>query len=615
MMLTLLTTVALATQTPGPQGPANAGPSGPARDDFFLGANQRAPGGSPGPAGPAAAPADTTRTYDVRALGLAVLNGDDGGAANPGLRLAPTADIAREAQNWGGNAPGLGDDRWVNLAVDLLGRMAQAEGRMVVVRSDGQLVVTGPPELHEAVDGLLGLLTSVAMEEGRLAVDVLRLPKTEAAALSGVILTRARAEELAGRALERFEVALREDALANHARTRSLPVLIDYSVEVASGAAISDPTVVESVYGTQLVARAAPGRGGVHLALAVKRNDLTVGRRTTGVQLVSRHVGDDGRAITSPCAALGEDPEWTSTAFATTCFLPEGGALVLQGADAGDDCEVLVLRLVGPVPSAFRMSRFADGGAIGLVHLGALAPPVLSLTGRAFVDTVAPVHSLRIDNLTDASDLGLLDCEVIRGDLGGTRDGLVARLVDVDMWEIGDWLAVRGGGELAALGDALRPPARQFAVEVAVEHKGVVSRRARVPMLLGESAAAVLTRESLDAVEFDVEIAERSATTDPNLSHVFDGLVCAVKALPLPDGRIVLDLAGSAQVAGARRVKPMDDEFVPVIEERDIDRLGLRARRVLSASADGSFRAVLGETSGPGLRVTVTLTPVPNDAR
>jgi len=600
MMLTLFTAVALTTQT--------AGPSGPARDDFFLGARQA--DRAAGPTGPASAGGDVTRTYDVRALGLAVLRGDSFGNGSASLRLAPAAETACESENYSGNAPGLGDDRWINLFVDLLGRTVQAEGRFVAVRSDGQLVVTGPAELHESVTGLLGLIGGVAMEEGRLGVDVVRLTRAEADALGGVVVDGARAEALANGAIERFELALREDTLASYARTRSLPAVYDYQVEVASGAAISDPEVVESAFGTQLVVRAVPGRGGVHLALAVKRSDLVLGKRATGIRLVSRHVGDDGRAITSPFASITEDPDWTAASFATTCFLPEGGALVLLGANDGESYEALVLRLAAPVPGGFRSQRFADGGVVGLVHLGALAPPTVSMTGRIFSDQVSPLRGLRADQLVEMSDPGLLACELAVGDLGSTRDAILARLGRVDQWEVGEWLVVRGGTEVEALADAPRASARQLAVEVRLEHAGAVKRRARLPLLLGETAAVSLTREALDAVEADVEIAERSACTDPRMQHVFGGLVCAVKALPLADGRVVLDLAGVAQVMGARRTKVLDDEFVPALEERDLERLGLRSRRVLSAGADGVFRAVVGAVSGDGLRVVVTLTPV-----
>jgi len=132
-------------------------------------------------------------------------------------------------------------------------------------------------------------------------------------------------------------------------------------------------------------------------------------------------------------------------------------------------------------------------------------------------------------------------------------------------------------------------------------------RSARVPVRLGSGAAVALTWEQLDAVDYDVEIAERSACTDLNMQHVFDGLACWVRVLPVGDGRIVLETAGAAQVAGPRRNKMLQDSMVNMLEERDVELLGLRARQTLTRGAAGEYRAVLGAQGGDSLRVVIEL--------
>lgn len=576
-------------------------PSRP-QDDFFIGQNAVRGGAAATPE------AEVTRTYDVRALGLADWKHDDEGSKRGGLRLVPSLEMEYAfTPGDGGGGPGLADERWVNLLVDLLGRTAQADGRSVVVSTNGQLIVSGPPALHTSVEALLALVSDVTAGETRLVLDVVRMELADALALDGAFVPLARAVELARGASERYEVALRDDTGASIDAKREVPVLIDYEVEVANAAAMGEPVVAYCSLGTQLFARGAPARDGVHLAFAVKRGDLTIGRRTSGVGVMARHIGEDGRAMTTRCATLLDDPTWMATSFATSCFLPVDQALVLVGASEGGTCEVLLLSVAGQPAMPFRSAKFADGGLVALLHLGALVPPDLLAAGDVLRDRLASNRAMRSTHLL-GDKFGLLSCFPVRGESAAVRDGLLRRLGrGFESWEIGPWLVLRGDERALIVADAVERRAASLQVDVRFEAGGQVLRTARLPMRLGSGGAVALTNETFDAVESDLEIAERSTCSDLALEHVFDGLVCWMRALPLGADRFVLETAGAAQLVGPRRVKEMDDMLVPALEERDVERLGLRDRRVLTKGADGVYRTVLGTQVGDGLRVVIEL--------
>ncbi|MEZ6016253.1 MAG: hypothetical protein R3F49_14130 [Planctomycetota bacterium] len=607
-MITLLLCSALLQNTPsapglaGPGAPRLAGPAGPAsapqaasQDDFFIGRGQRG-----GPSGPVAQV--VSRSYDARALALR----DTDTETKATLRLVPALECMGGDPAWDASESELVAGSWVNLLVDLLGRSTQGEGRSVSVSSAGQVLVTGPPELQASTEGLLRIIADVANAETRLALSVISMPTSRAVAIDGALISRADASSLSEDASERYEVTLRGDAPARIDAVREVPVLLDYSVEVASGASVTDPTVVQCGLGTQLVALGAPGDGGVHLAFAIKRGALALGTRKVGVDLVSRHFGDDGRTFVTVTGRLTEDPEWTSTSFATSCFLPDDRALVLVGTGDGDTSEVLILHAIGATPAPFRVARFEGGGVAAFVNLGALAPPIISASGAYFSNEQREPRSMQAYEV--ASDLALLACGPVPAERRAVQDAVVRGLGrGYDQWSVGSWLVLRGDQRAETLADTLGERGTTLTVELRAERQGQVLRRARLPLRLGAAGAVSLTREALDAQDYDVEIAERTAMADPSLVHVFDGLVCWFRALPLDADHIVLELAGAAKVMGPRKQKSADDSLCGVMEERETERLGLRGRRVLTRDAGGVYRAEVGALSGAGLSFVIEL--------
>jgi len=570
------------------------------QDDFFLGQGQAR-------ALVEAGRQDAvTRTYDVRALGLGAHGRE---REVPGLRLLPSVDVIGQSTAVGGSGPGLVDEGWVNLLVDLLGRTAQGEGRNVVVAPGGQLIVTGPAPMHQSVEGLLALLGGAASQEVRLTLDVLRRNTTDVEGLAGTLMTLSEADALAAGAAERFELTLRDDGDGVLEATHHISALFDYDVQVASGAASLDPLVVRCALGTRLLARAAPAVGGVHLAFVVKRGDLQLARRAQGIDMSTRHVGEDGRALTQVCATLIEDPTWTSASFASSCFLPADRALVLLGSSEPGVTEVLLIRCSADKGAgAPRLVSFDDGSGAAMVHLGAFVPPELLGEGSAFAPGFGDV-SYRTAHGLLGDDLAFLACGFAGSGWNATRDGLLRGLGrGFDHWEVGPWIVVRGESRaLAGLGGPPPAAAANLTIDLRMEQGETTLRSARVPVRLGSGAAVALTWEQLDAVDYDVEIAERSACTDLNMQHVFDGLACWVRVLPVGDGRIVLETAGAAQVAGPRRNKMLQDSMVNMLEERDVELLGLRARQTLTRGAAGEYRAVLGAQGGDSLRVVIEL--------
>jgi len=541
--------------------------------------------------------------YDVRALGLTSLT-EDFGELDPAVRLVPSLDVLKPSVLDGSVPPGLVDESWINLVVDVLGRTVQGEGTRLDLTEQGWLRMRGNSgALHSSIEGLLGMLVKTSAAETQLLIETVALSADEARALAGALIPIEVAEELGRRASERFEVTLRGDMHGHYEQVKEIAIATGYSAEVAQRVAVSTPIIVRCAAGTRFSGLGAPARGGVHLSFVLKRTALTLAQREPWLDVNVRTVGDDGVAHTERSAAIVEDPVWTSTSFATSCFVPRGQALALLGSSGPERSELLLVRVLSS-PEPVDGVKFEDGKYLSLLHLGAVEPPELVPRGMAFATNMRAQRSQRFEE--DGVDfLAMTPRHYPHAVL---RESIVQTLGrGYENWRVGPWLVVRGDERVKDLSVAVPTAGPGLEVDVTFRRGERTLRRARLSLRMGSSGAVALTDETLDMEQIEVEIAQASTVTRPVAIHVFDGLACWLRALPAGEGRLVLETAGAAQAMGPRRGRQMEDAFVNTLDQRELEHLNLRGRRTVTRGEDGVYRAILGAQAGDGLQVSIEI--------
>lgn len=539
---------------------------------------------------------ELVRSYDLRGLELRGEN-----AAPHALRFLPALTSRRQGGDGEGEALGKGPQPWIDLLADLLGPASQVEGQALTFTGDGRLIVAGPQALHENVQALIGALQAQATAEVRLLVDVVSLTAEELKTAPLGVIPIARANELAQRAQERFDLPLSMSQGAALDQRVERELLVDYDVEVAGSVAIHDPTVVICGLGTELRALAAPASDGVHLALTAKRGTFRSERRDPGARIVARHVGDDGRSITTPCATLLEDPTSEAAAFGTALHLGSDQALAFVCGLDGGRAELILVRVRGTASPVHGL-LLGDGDGLVFTHLGAWAPPELTAYGRLFTRE----RRFFSFELNDSEYPSLLTCAPKEIDASAYADVFARGLGrGVARWEVGPWFVQRVTPRQDLVPRALARRVLSLDVQCSVD--GRVLARAGSAVRVGSNAALNVAREAFDLTDCDVEIAEGSAIADPRLTHVFEGLALCLRVSERADGGLDVQTTGMAQAIGARRTKVALDEFTPALEERDVRHLSLDGRQSATRGEDGSHRLTFGELGATGLRVDVTL--------
>jgi hypothetical protein len=535
---------------------------------------------------------DVVRVYDLRVLGLAPRTDEHLGD----FAVLPAGEIGSDG-NAEAEAPSpIGDAAWIDLFVDLLDPALQGEGSAAVVTEEGMLRVTGPPALHASASGLLDLLGGIAGHDVRLAIDFLPLRRGDDGDARGprvhgpAMVPLAEVEELLKDRTASYEVSLPAGTGA-FSSLREQRVTVDLAVEVASGAAIADPITLGLLSGTRIAARAAPASGGVHLTFVAKRSTLEVGKRETAITSHTRHVGEDGRAFTASSLALRDDPSWRTSVVGTSVFLPDGYAFVCHTTGGGSG-QMMVVRSVGEPWLPTRTARFDDGTALAFVHRGALAPPELAVWGRLLDAGTGPLEAYEVGSLGGGFDLA---CRPKPANLDSPREALMDSIgPDLDNWEVGPWLVARGA-ESELRSEVLLPQAEPaLVVRVSTAARGSV-RSEVFPVRIGTHAVVSSTREFVDFVDHDAEIAERSSCTDPRGILLFDGLALQLRVLRKGPNELVLETAGAYCDLGPRRSDVLSGELGLVIEARDSQYLDLRGRRVLTPDGQGKYTATYGD--------------------
>ena len=500
------------------------------------------------------------------------------------------------------------------------------EGHSIEHLGAGRFVIAGPAALHERVGRALAQIVPAFTERIELEVDFVRLDAPLPGAASVVpeaeVRPRIEAAEREGR-LQRLRLSLATGVPEMVVIGRRVDLVADYDMEIAMGSFMADPRVVRVDLGTRLAVRAAPGEGGVFLALVARRADPAGEIRERRLRLAGRLGSEQERASVESEDLLHQGLEILNRSLALNTFLPDGRALVLltsQGRASAHEA-VVIRKLGGGLSRSMRLQ--AEGRSSGLLQIdcSAWSPPCVAAelfdprrVEREPPDTITVLRGLpnQINSALRAS-FRLKPYPDAAPDLMALMTSLAPGSGALfESWE-GGWpravLRVPPGRTPAELEAGLRPFApEQRVVQVSLSLRSSAGAPAlaslQLPLRLGVRSAAVLGVEDLIVFDADVEVAQHSGVEDPHLGALFDGLVVSVEPRLGLDGSLTLVLKG---LAAAREGDVRRLELAPSGAgelEQATQRFLSLGQELRFAPGNAPQRAVIGDLAG-GLALEV----------
>ena len=119
----------------------------------------------------------------------------------------------------------------------------------------------------------------------------------------------------------------------------------------------------------------------------------------------------------------------------------------------------------------------------------------------------------------------------------------------------------------------------------------------RLPLRDGTSASVVLGLERLMVRDYDVEVAQLAAGSDPIVAASFEGLALWLQASGSPSGQLHLKVRGAVSYAGDGEAAVVQSPFVSYLDQSDERTLTLQESRAL-VSKDGYWETLLGDATG-----------------
>jgi hypothetical protein len=506
-------------------------------------------------------------------------------------------------------------DTIANLVTEALGEELHYEGRGIQIERGDRMVVAAPPAVQARVRALLDALQGVfsatatvefdwfAFPDGTLPIDRCVLSLDEAKRFVDGALAR-------GAAHVHQTLRLAPGRTAALERARELPFLGDYDVEIAQGAFIYDPIIFRIRDGFRGLLRATTVPGGTALSVLWLQEDVLGDVRERPVVLngiVGREQRGGFDLVTGPQSMQTADVMTHALAFDS--FLADGKALLAfsdvehKGATYR---QVLVLRRGAGAQSTFLKVPLSTGGRM-LVVLNAetFGAPQFAISSGAGLNNDWP-HPYALAELRSETSNFLQD------QLGRLNQ----------WWNVGPWVFALtdpawdgpAAAELERLAGSIRPATDliELGVELSSPSGGVAARW-KVPTLGGRSVGAVAGVTGLALADFDVDVAQFAAVSDPILQPTFQGLCMAAEVSRAPvtaasgGAGWVLRAQGVASLLGATLPTfSTPGPFVGTIEQPREERLAIDEHlTVPAASPEAVVR--IGPEAGEGRGLGVTL--------
>jgi hypothetical protein len=506
-------------------------------------------------------------------------------------------------------------DSIASLVTEALGEELHYEGRGIQIERGDQMVVSAPPAVQTKVRAILDALQGVFASSVTIELDWFSFPDGTLP-IERCVLTQEEAKRFVDGALARGTAHVHQTLRLTPGRTaaldraRTVPFLADYDVEIAQGSFIYDPISFELRDGFRALLRATSVPGGTALSVLWLQEDLIDDVRERPVVLggmVGREQRGGFDLVPGPASMQTADVMTHALAFDS--FLPEGKALVafsdvdVKGATTR---QVLVLRRGAGTQTSFLKLPLSTAGRTLVVLDGELfGPPQFSISS-GLVDPEEWRHPFVLAELSSETSSFL--------------DDQLGRLNQ--WWTVGPWaLALTdpawdgpAAAELERLAGSIRPT--MDLVELGVElsaPNGSTAARWKVPTLAGRSVGAVVGVTGLVLQDYDVEVAQFAAVSDPRLRPTFHGLcmgaeVARAPVTPANGGSAgwVLRAQGVASLLGATPTFSPPGPGVGTLEFPREERLAIDEHLTVPA---GTPEAVvrIGPEVGEGRGLGVTL--------
>jgi hypothetical protein len=489
---------------------------------------------------------------------------------------------------------------------DLLREELQASNGSLVLDGVDGLAVRGPQALHAQVQQLLGGLERVLDHRAELRVRVYRgapeafgaLPATATAPVAALVQL---AEGAGATLVDDVRLELRVGSTGQVDLRRFVPQLMDYDVEVASGAVSMDPQVSGRFIGTRVAGRYVPQGAGGALSLLVERTELLGELRTVPLEMKAQVAGppeaDIGTQFRSFEVTL-EQQDVATTALALDLELQPGQAGFVHTVYDLGAAQGAELTLFEVQSAPLRPVEVLEVGArrLVLVDRDFLARPVsFVLREDGDEEGLLAVGTRRANRLL--LQIAARSNSILDRDLLPTGRGA---------WEpLGSWLATWTATAAEAeplrrrVEELARPESPALRLLARAQQGGRNELvRADLPVRVGGQAFALVVTSSPRIADYDVEVASSAGVSDPLVVDTEQGLVLGVVPLARGEGLSVGVRAEVQVSAGELRQVAAPTWHGGLLQLQDLD--ALRADQTLTL---GSEPVWVG--SRPGLSISL----------
>jgi len=563
----------------------------------------------------------TIELYDIRALGL-------GRRGSEGQVILLPATLQLSDVEGSVEYEPFDMDVIQTLLDSLCGDEFEYEGRGMWEFSDGVLAVRAPADVQARVANMLAFLSNSMGARVELRVDVLNFPTRVQLdpSLLGIVTAHA-ADELrrgtgaSGASVQSYTLNMLPGDTSTLELLRVHQMVRSFFVEVAQSAFAFDPDVVDRISGTRLALTCSPIRGGLGMSVVLSHGDPTGERDKVDLSQEGFHSSENSQSyVQGPRFAQTLAIATRSYAFDTA--IPTGMALSFQSTltvAGSQGTQVVILQPQGDgIRSVYSTATAGGDPDLFAVNMDAFAPSrvafyhnsTLKDIGDAQPDRMGTDEPLLVARHGGTNhDAGL---EFIRSqrpdlDLGYTSNWVVGTL-DADVAEDmrASGMATRRLGQVV---EEIVQAAETVQVGLSFTRHGEGLSRGvacDVPLRLGSQSSVSLGVEGTWVRDFDVEIAQGAAASEP-LSYLYlDGLVLTLEPRRRPDGDLSLRLYGLGQLMRERSFFELDAPMFRGMDQILFDRLVIDQTVTLKR---GQGSVSLGNTSGSsplgGLRLDI----------
>jgi hypothetical protein len=497
----------------------------------------------------------------------------------------------------------IGPAQFVGLIENLLGDGLSHEGCLAEYTQDGRLLVIGPAGLQEDVANLLEFFREVSRASVELTLDFVALPgSVDVPSLIGTQEVPALLDSASSHSRYVLHVSAGRSATVSAGKRRYL--VLDFDMEIAQGAVILDPIMGDFFEGLEATVRAAPCADGLLVGLMARRG-ARVGDTPNKELGIRAMLGNEHGVKFEDFPISVQSPATANRSCGFSAVLPTGKALVVttRGSESGGT-ELMILHQTGGALSAWSEYDLGGGASLVFADPACVMAPRLLVNGTGLLSGGSPVTPV-----LDAAPRLIVGFESLGAGLLTGALARQGRMGHVD--EMGPWVVMwpetgrRRGGDVAGWSDAqretfeaLRPSVVQYEVELRVRTpKGDTGPVVRLPLRDGTSASVVLGLERLMVRDYNVEVAQFAAGSDPIVAVTFEGLALWIQASGFSSGQLQLKVRGAVSYAGDGEAAPVQTPFLSYLDQSDERTLTLRESRNL-VSEDGHWQTLLGDSTG-----------------